>query len=290
MIVKSLVKKGEYHDSVTLMRVAKELAEQAEVADSAVVMGTPENLKLLESSGLRTPEMAGAGETDLLIVVKAPTEARAQALLESASGGLRKKTKAGAKGDGYRPKSLESALEALPEARLALISIAGRYAGDEAMKALERGLHVMLFSDNIPLEKEIELKTFAAARGLFVMGPDAGTAIINGVPLAFANQVARGPVGIVAASGTGLQEVTTLISNAGSGVSQAIGTGGRDVKKEVGGIMFLQGMRALLDDPQTQVLLLISKPPHESVLEKIRALARTASKPIVATFLGAEPA
>jgi succinyl-CoA synthetase alpha subunit len=187
-----------------------------------------------------------------------------------------------------RPASLTGALDILPDANLALISVAGRYAGAEAKCALENGLHVMLFSDNVPLEKEIELKKFAQKRGLLVMGPDCGTAIINGVPLGFANVVNRGNIGIVAAAGTGLQEVSCIISNEGAGISQAIGTGGRDVKKEVGGIMFMEGLKALARDKDTRVILLVSKPPHLEVLNRITKLIKTIRKPVVTMFIGAE--
>jgi FdrA protein len=183
---------------------------------------------------------------------------------------------------------LGGALDILPGANLALISVAGRFAGEEAMRALENGLHVMLFSDNVPLEKEIALKKFARKRGLLVMGPDCGTAIINGVPLAFANVVNRGNIGIIAAAGTGLQEVSCIISNEGAGISQAIGTGGRDVKKEVGGIMFLEGLKALAKDKSTEVILLVSKPPHRQVLSRITKAIKRIHKPVVTIFLGAE--
>jgi succinyl-CoA synthetase alpha subunit len=157
------------------------------------------------------------------------------------------------------------------------------------MKSLQLGLNVMLFSDNVPLEKEIELKSFANEKGLFVMGPDCGTAIINGIPLAFANVVNRGNIGIVGASGTGLQEVSCIISNSGCGVSQAIGTGGRDVKKEVGGIMFIQSLKALADDKNTDVILLVSKPPAKEVIEKIKIEVSKINKPVVSVFLGSSP-
>jgi succinyl-CoA synthetase alpha subunit len=190
-------------------------------------------------------------------------------------------------GEELRPVSLDGALQVLPGANLALISVAGRYAGDVAMRALEAGLHVMLFSDNVPSEQEIALKQFARKRGLLVMGPDCGTAIINGVPLAFANAVSRGNIGIVAAAGTGLQEVSCLISNAGAGISQAIGTGGRDVKQEVGGIMFIEALKALAKDEQTRVILLVSKPPHPQVLKRIEQVVKTLRKPVVTLFIGA---
>jgi succinyl-CoA synthetase alpha subunit len=288
MIVVGQIKKGAYFDSVTLMRVGKELAGLPGVADAAVVMGTKSNKAILHSSGLLISKFDVAGDTDLLLVVKARTQQAADTALASVDGLLTKATrKTGTDGEA-RPSSLATALQVMPEANLAIVSVAGRYAGDVARSALESGLHVMLFSDNVPLETEIALKKFARKRGLLVMGPDCGTAIINGVPLAFANVVNRGCIGIVAAAGTGLQEVSCLISNAGAGISQAIGTGGRDVKQEVGGIMFIEALKALAGDKQTRVILLVSKPPHPEVLRRIERVTKGIRKPIVALFLGAE--
>ena len=288
MTTKGRIKTGEYFDSVTLMIAGRDVAKMPGVLDAAVVMATRENRSILKSSGLWLAEFERAGDVDLILAVKSEnpeTADRALASAEEQLKGLRSRTETSQE---ERPRSLSGALEALPGANVALISIAGRYAGGEAMKALKAGLHVMLFSDNVPIESEIELKSFARKLGLLVMGPDCGTAIINGVPLAFANVVARGDIGIVAAAGTGLQEVSTLLSNQGSGVSQAIGTGGRDVKKEVGGIMFLEGIKALREDPATKVIVLISKPPHESVLKRIGESLQGVEKPVVAVFLGAE--
>jgi len=288
MIVVGQIKKGAYFDSVTLMRVGKEIASLPGVADAAVVMGTKANKAILNSSGLLSPKFADAGDTDLLIAVKAKDAKAAEGALAAVDGLLGKAVKKTASVSESRPVSLAGALTAMPDANLALISVAGRYAGEEARHALERGLHVMLFSDNVPLETEIELKKFARKRGLLVMGPDCGTAIINGVPLAFANAVNRGNIGIVAAAGTGLQEVSCLISNAGAGISQAIGTGGRDVKKEVGGIMFIEALKALAQDEATRVILLVSKPPHPEVLSRIEKVTKKIRKPIVTLFIGAQ--
>ena len=254
MIVTGQIRKGAYFESVTLMRVGKEMAGLRGVADAAVVMGTKSNKAILSSGGLFATEFKDAGDTDLLIAVKAETQTAAEAALAAVDGLLKQTVKKTGTSGELRPTSLEGALDVMPDANLALISVAGRYAGDEAMRALENGLHVMLFSDNVPLEKEIKLKKFAQKKGLLVMGPDCGTAIINGVPLAFANAVNRGNIGVVAAAGTGLQEVSCIISNEGAGISQAIGTGGRDVKKEVGGIMFIEGLKALAKDKDTRVI------------------------------------
>jgi succinyl-CoA synthetase alpha subunit len=287
MNVAGQIRKGAYFDSVTLMRVGTEITALPGVIDAAVVMGTKSNRAILNSSGLLSAKFDNASDTDLLVAVKGETETATQSALAAVDGLLKKAINTITTGGESRPSSLAGALNLIPGANLALISIAGRYAGDEAMRALENGLHVMLFSDNVPLEKEIALKKFAQRRGLLVMGPDCGTAIINGVPLAFANVVNRGNIGIVAAAGTGLQEVSCIISNAGAGISQAIGTGGRDVKQEVGGIMFLEGLKALAKDEQTRVILLVSKPPHKDVLRRIEKLAKTIRKPIVTSFVGA---
>jgi len=251
-------------------------------------MGTKENIAVLKSSGLLVPEFQDAGEMDLLVVFKTEENANVHSLLKSVDK-LLKPDKDMSEDKNLNPSSLEGAVNALPGANLSMISIAGRYAGDVAMKSLQLGLNVMLFSDNVSLEKEIELKTFANGKRLFVMGPDCGTAIINGIPLAFANVVNRGNIGIVGASGTGLQEVSCIISNSGCGVSQAIGTGGRDVKKEVGGIMFIQGFKALADDKNTDVILLVSKPPAKEVIEKIKIEVLKINKPVVSVFLGSSP-
>jgi succinyl-CoA synthetase alpha subunit len=288
MVVKGDIKTGVYFDSVTLMIVGRDIAAAAGVLDAAVVMGTKENQAILKSAGLWLRQFEAAADTDLLLAVKAASAETAAGALLAANDRLKTvRDRTDAAGE-WRPLSLDGALRILPDANVALISVAGRYAGDQAMQALKAGLNVMLFSDNVPLAQEIELKKFARSKGLLLMGPDCGTAIVNGVPLAFANAVNRGDIGIVAAAGTGLQEVSSLISNQGAGISQAIGTGGRDVKKEVGGIMFLEGLKALIQDPATRTIVLISKPPHESVLKSIGKVLKGVRKPVIAAFLGAD--
>ncbi|MGA2267601.1 MAG: acyl-CoA synthetase FdrA [Bryobacteraceae bacterium] len=288
MVIRGEIKTGVYFDSVTLMIVGRDITAAPGVLDAAVVMGTRENQAILRSAGLWIDQFAAASDTDLLLAVKAASAETASRALRAAAEQLKTvRARAETAGESL-PLSLDGALHALPGANLALISVAGRYAGEQARKALGAGLHVMLFSDNVPLAQEIELKKLTRANGLLLMGPDCGTAIINGVPLAFANVVNRGDIGIVAAAGTGLQEVSTILSNAGAGISQAIGTGGRDVKKEVGGIMFLEGLKALIHDPATRTIVLVSKPPHESVLKKVGKALKGVRKPVIAVFLGAE--
>jgi succinyl-CoA synthetase alpha subunit len=288
MILRGRLRSGEYFDSVSLMAAGKDLSAAQGVLDAAVVMATPENRSILKASGLFLPGFEKARDMDLLLCVKASCEEAAEAALDAALARLRT-PRGGSSGAEPLPCGVEAGVRSLPGANLALVSVAGRYAAAEAWKALRAGLHVFLFSNNVPLEDEVALKRYGRERGLLVMGPDCGTAIINGAPLGFANRVRRGCVGIVAASGTGLQEVSSILSNEGAGISQAIGTGGRDVKKEVGGIMFLEGLKALLSDPSTRVVVLVSKPPDAPVLRAIGSALRGRGKPVVAVFLGADP-
>ncbi len=288
------VKPSEYHDSITLMQAAAALLEMPGVEDAAVVMGTGANHEIVAAAGLLTDDVRATRPDDLVIIVKAADEAAGRAALAKAEEVLSRRAEREELAS-FRAKSLASAVAAHPDANLAVISVAGRYAADEARAALERGLHVLLFSDNISVEDEIALKQLAVSKGLLCMGPDAGTAIINGVALGFANAVPRGTVGIVSAAGTGLQGVSTGIARRGGaaaggvGVSQAIGTGGRDLSEAVGGMTMLQGLKMLQDDPETEVIVLISKPPAPSVAARILA-AVDRKKPTVVCFLGAEPA
>jgi succinyl-CoA synthetase alpha subunit len=278
-----------YRDSVTLMQLAAKLARLPGVSNASASMATPANLDLLREAGTDVSGVE-AGPNDLLIMLEGE-DAAVQAGLAEAQKLLSDRGEGAEQGERKRmaPRSLAMAL-AEGQAGLALISVPGEYAAAEALKSVHLGLNVMLFSDNVSMADEVVLKREADARGLIVMGPDCGTAIIDGIPLAFANKVRRGPIGLVAASGTGLQQVTVLIDRMGSGITQAIGTGGRDLKKEVGGLSMLAGLRALAEDPDTRVIVLISKPPAVEIAQRILAQARRADKPVVVNFLGTDAA
>lgn len=290
MPTKFLIRRSEYHDSVTLMETARELTRLPGVADAAVVMATEANKNLLRGADLLLPEVESAAANDLVIVVRAETAAAADHALEVAQKHLAQRPQAAAAGQAFQPRTIRGAVRNNPQANLAIISVSGQYAAAEAWEALHNGLHVLLFSDNVPLEDEIALKKYAAAHGLLLMGPDCGTAIINGVALGFANAVPRGSVGIVAAAGTGLQEVSSLLARLGVGISQGIGTGGRDLKEAVGGIMMREGIKILQEDPDTRVLLLISKPPAPTVAELVLKQVQQSDKPTVVCFLGGDTA
>jgi succinyl-CoA synthetase alpha subunit len=284
LTVKSLTKTSEYHDSVSLMIVAKELAKFPGVQDASVMMGTEANKALMEQSGLLTEDAKKATPNDLVISVK--TDGNADEALAEAEKLLNKKAAPGGTGAEFRPKTIRGAMKVQPDSNVAIISIAGRYAAEEAWEALFAGMHVLLFSDNVSKEDELALKQYGRDHGLLVMGPGAGTAILNGVALAFANVIPAGPVGIVSAAGTGLQETSTLLAKNGIGITQGIGTGGGDVKKAIGGIMYIEGLKALQADPATKVVLMVSKMPDEEVEQTLLAQAEQSKKPTVICLMG----
>jgi len=276
---------GRYHDSVRLMQASKALQGVAGVTDALVAMATELNLGLLADMGFDMDAVSVAGPNDLLLAVRAETEdaiAAAHAVLDDAlthkiapSGGL----------DGPDPKTSCSAADR-NSANVVLLSVPGEHAFVEAMEALVTGRHVMIFSDNVPIDQEVTLKEFGVANELLVMGPDCGTAIVNGLGLGFANAMRPGSVGMVGASGTGIQQMCCLLDDAGVGVRHALGTGSRDLSEDVGAIATLQALAALDRDPSIEVIVVISKPPAPAVADRVRAAAAACTTPVVVTFMG----
>jgi FdrA protein len=281
--VKHEIRPGAYYDSVVLMQLQRALLELEGVQDAGVVMATQANLDLLEDTGLAIKGVEARPE-DLLIVIKARSTSAAQAALSQVDELLARRRSAAV--SSYQPRSLDAAARQLPTASWVLISIPGRYAALVARQALGLGKHVFLYSDNVSLEDEIALKHFARDKGLMVMGPDCGTAIVNGVGFGFANRVRRGRIGLVGASGTGLQAITTAVHHLGAGISHALGTGGRDLKREVAAICAHQALNLLARDPDTDVIVIVSKPPDPDVAASLLAAARQSNKPIVVNFIG----
>jgi FdrA protein len=282
--IKVEIRSGAYHDSVVLMQLQRSLADTAGVLDAGVVMGTDANKEILAQSDLLPLEAKAAAADDLVVVVRAENEAAATAALAAVDGLLTRKRVTDEL--EYLPKSLETAVEMLPAASWVLVSVPGRYAADVAREALRLDKNVFLYSDNVSLSDETSLKRTAADKGLLVMGPDCGTAIVNGVGLGFANRVRRGPIGIVAASGTGLQQVSTRIHQLGSGITHALGTGGRDLTESVGAVTARQGLDVLNRDSETKVIVLVSKPPSPKVADELLGTASSADKPVVVNFIG----
>ncbi|HSG44785.1 MAG TPA: acyl-CoA synthetase FdrA [Anaerolineales bacterium] len=286
-VVKWEVRAGAYYDSVVLMQLQRGLVGLPGVLDVGVVMATPANRELLLANDL-LPEEAKANPDDMLIVVKADEEKFALDAIDKVDELLTRR-KSTAVSEDFRPRSLDGAVKQLPEANWVLISVPGRYAASVAREALDLGKHVFLYSDNVSLEDEISLKKTAREKGLLVMGPDCGTAIINGIGLGFANRVRRGSIGMVGASGTGTQAVTAHIHDLGGGISHAIGTGGRDLKSEVGAITAFQSLDLLTRDPDTKVIVIVSKPPSPDVATQLISAAQATGKPVVVYFINYPP-
>ena len=285
-IIVNEVRRGLYLDSVALMRMSRTVAAGPGVIECGMMMGTPANIRIMTDAGVLADADRPAAPGDLVIAISARDQAAADAALSAARAALDAPKTAGGKTAEWAPRTIRAAVAADPLANLALISVPGAFAAAEARKALQRGLHVMMFSDNVPIADEVALKVLAHKKGLLMMGPDCGTAILNGTPLGFANVVPRGDIGIVGASGTGIQEVSCLIANNGGGISHAIGTGGRDLKSEVGGITTLMAIDALDADPGTKHIVIISKPPAADVATRVLDRVGHSAKPFTVCFLG----
>ena len=286
MTITVIIRKDTYRDSVILMRLSNKVTELDGVLHAGVVMGTPTNKKFLNALNLLTEDARKASPNDLVIALKTQDE---KSMAHALSEVDRLLTIRVSKDENkIVPKTLDSALRDMRDANLVIISVPGVYAKREALKALRKGLNVFIFSSNVSLEDELALKQLALEKGLLVMGPDCGTAIINNIVLGFGNVVNKGNIGIVAAAGTGLQQVSTLIHNESFGISQAIGTGGNDLSKTVGGIMMIEGIKRLEQDDETKVIVLISKPPNQEISERVLKITRQSSKPVIVNFLGSD--
>ncbi len=287
MAIKVLILRNQYRDSVFLMRINDEVERQEGVNRAAVMMGTDANKDLMKEAGLYVKEVDAAGPNDLVIVVDAENDELGEKALSVAKSMVFKAGE-GEKAEEVKHKSVRSAVYDSPDIALVLISTPGEYAYLEAKRSLVLNRHVMVFSSNVPVEKELDLKRYAEKKGLFVMGPDAGTSIINGVGLGFFNVVRDGPVGITGAAGTGIQELSSMLHNLGTGITSAIGTGSNDPKDSIGGITTKMAIRAFGKDERTKVISLVSKPPGKNTMPAILEELEMQGKPSVVLFLGYE--
>jgi FdrA protein len=276
-----------YVDSVVQLGAMRAMGEIGGVDWASAAMGTPANMATLREQGIDPVEIADTGSNDFFVVVRATSQDVAQEALAAGESAVFSARPHDGERNRAQPKSLRQAVQRQPESNVAVISVPGEYAALAAYQALSVGLHVLLFSDNVPLEKEIGLKDYARGKGLLVMGPGAGTAMLAGVGLGFANVVSPGRVGVVAAAGTGAQEAMSLLDRWGVGVSHVLGLGGRDLSEDVGGRMALSAIRALHDDPGTDVILFVSKPPAAEVAATV--LASGGDTPLVAALIGLGP-
>jgi FdrA protein len=282
------VRRGTYHDSVTLLQVSQDVTALEGVRDAVVAMGTELNLGVVADLGFAPAEVGDAGPNDLIVAVRATEDdavARAVAAIDRALAATASASVAGGDPAAPPPRTVGSAARAA-EVDVALISVPGAYAFVEAMDALRSGLHVMLFSDNVPVDQEVALKAEGRRRGLLVMGPDCGTAIVGGVGLGFANVVQPGPVSLVAASGTGAQQLCCLLDEADIGLRHVLGVGGRDLSAQVGAASTLQALEALDADPGTELVVVVSKPPDPNVAATVREAADACATPVVLGFVG----
>ena len=282
MTVAVVIQRGLYLDSIFLMRVADRIGHAPGIRRAAAVMGTPANREALVSAGYSDPSLSGARADDLVIAI----DGESADAVAAASGRMAEWLAPESRGAARAP-SIDEAVRSLPDANVGLVAVPGEHAAAAARQLLEHGLHVFVFSSGVSLADELALKRYAHEHGLLVMGPDCGTAMVGGAGFGFANAVRRGPIGIVGAAGTGLQEIATLVHRAGSGISQAIGTGGRDLTDAVGGITAFDALDALAEDDATRAIVVVAKRPGQAALTALVDRAPGVGKPVVICALGA---
>lgn len=285
----TVILKNNYQDSINLMLLTNRINDLETVTMSQIMMGTNANKDILNNTNLLTEEANAASPNDLMIVVESDQAAIMDQVLPEVERFLSDLSSKGSEEQAQIATTWQEALDAMPDANMALFSIPGEYGAAEMETALKKGLHVFSFTDNIPVEEEVRLKQLAHERGLLMMGPDCGTGILSSIPIAFTNVVAPGNIGVVGASGTGIQEVTTIIDRLGNGVVHAIGTGGRDLSDKVGAVTVKDAIVALENHEPTDVICVISKPPAKEVRDEVVQLLQSITKPVVAIFLGEKP-
>lgn len=280
------IRRGTYHDSVTLMQVSQQVRTAPGITDALIGMGTELNLDLMREVGFDVPPEAGPN--DLVVALRGEDDGAIGAgleRLESVFADLQARSRGTGSTTDVAPRTVGSAARRAG-AGLALVSTPGRYAVLDALDAVTSGLSVMLFSDNVPVADEVALKDAAAQRDVLVMGPDCGTAVVAGAALGFANVVRPGRYGLIAASGTGAQQVMSLLDLAGEGISHCLGLGGRDLSAEVGGRSARQALRALAADARTEHVVIVSKPAAAEVVADLDRLARELGVPVSWATLG----
>ena len=283
MVIGITIRKNQYYDSVFLMGFNNRLSKIDGVIQAAVLMGSDANKEVLTDLGFVNAEVRASTANDLIVGVNAETQSVLDEIMHYLDQWL---IEVNTTRLTSNIRTLEGAIAASPDANLVVISVPGEFAAHETREALEAGKHVFLFSDNVSVDDEVSLKTFAQSKGLLVMGPDCGTSLIGGVGVGFANAVRKGKIGAIAAAGTGLQEFTCMVHNAGYGISHGIGTGGRDLLDAIGGLTTLTALDALENDPSTEVIVILSKPPGDKTLVKLVERIKTCQKPVVCCFLG----
>ena len=289
MIERILILEGVYRDSVSLMAASQAASRLESVESATAVAATRLNLALLEKNGFPPSETGAATPADLVIAVRARDAGAARGAVEAIETALRGGEQEAGQSRTAPPRSLAAAARRRGDANLAVISVPGDAAAYECATALEAGLNVFCFSSGFEIGIEAALKRRALELGLLLMGPDCGTAIIDGTAIGFANEVERGPVGIVAASGTGAQQISCLLDTAGVGISELIGVGGRDLSREVGGAMSANAIALIGRDPRTECIVVVGKSPDPGVAASLARHVAETGKPAVLALPEAEP-
>jgi FdrA protein len=281
------IRQNFYRDSLQLLKISDNIKRQSGIQEAAVIMGTSTNKQILVKLGFPEDKIKQATESDSIVAVKAQDKRSLDAVLRKLDNLLEGIDRVSVSDQGRQTLDLDSALISMPDANLALISVPGEHVKDISLRLITAGIHQQIFSDHVPISDELTIKKSASKNGILILGPGSGTSIINGKGIGFSNVLKTGPVGIVAAAGTGLQEVSTLLDRSEIGIKHGLGVGGNDPKDEIGGIMMIESIKALEDSKDIKIIDVVSKPPSSQVKDKItKYIADKGKKDYVLTFMG----
>lgn len=284
-----LVKSNYYRDSLNLLKISDIMKRSSSgIVEAVVIMGTKTNKAVLVKLGFPSTKINQATESDLIIAIEAVDKGSVDSALRKVEELLHSDGSSDTSNlVSENPTDLDSALVSMSNANLALISIPGEYVKDLSIKLSNEGIHQQIFSDHVPLDDELTIKEYAAKKGVLVLGPGAGTSIINGKGIGFSNVLRRGPVGIIAAAGTGLQEVSSLLDQCDIGVAYGLGVGANDPKEKIGGLMMLEALKVLEELPDIEIMTIVSKPPSPRAKKQIiDYIVKHGKKKYVLAFLG----
>ena len=281
------IRQNFYRDSLQLMKISNNIKGQSGIQEAAVIMGTRTNKQILVKLGFPEDKIKQANESDSIIAIKAQDKRSLDTFLTRLDDLLEGTDRISGRDQSGQILDLDSALTSMPDANLALISIPGEHVKDLSLRLIDAGIHQHIFSDHVPISDELAIKKYASSNGILILGPGSGTSIINGNGIGFSNMIRNGPVGIVAAAGTGLQEVSTLLDQCEIGVKHGLGVGGNDPKDEIGGIMIIESIKALEACEDIKIIDIVSKPPSSQIKEKItNYIVNNGKKNYVLTFIG----
>ena len=134
-MLKTIIRKNNYQDSVNLMMLTGKINELDGVNKSQIMMGTESNKNILENGGLLTDDAKEASANDMVVVMDVRDEGITEKIMEEIEKFFGARQIKDRKQEA-EALNLDEAVEKMSGANLAIFSIPGEYAAEEMKKAL----------------------------------------------------------------------------------------------------------------------------------------------------------